>query len=158
MLPTASQSLCEIQELQKTTSKSLGIFKPKDVTFYWQKDEKAEKKSLKAKDEAAQQKFFDRPKRSLEAVPYRFAYRFKCANEPQCSGHDLTIVDWEVHESYRDWRSKYGERVFDMLKKKYEGEMCRADKDTFFYVGNMNKYRGSFLVLGMFWPSNATKP
>jgi hypothetical protein len=40
-----------------------------------------------------------------------------------------------------------------MLKKKYEGEVCRADKDTHFYVGNMNKYRGNFLVLGMFWPS-----
>ncbi len=62
-------------------------------------------------------------------------------------------MDWEVHESYRDWRSKYGEHVCDMLKKKYEGEVCRADKDTHFYVGNMNKYRGSFLVLGMFWPS-----
>ena len=153
VLPTVSRSLCEIQELQRATGKSLGVFKPKDVTFYWDKDEKAAKKSLRAKNEAAQQKLFDRPKRSLEAVPYRFAYRFKCANEPQCAGHDLTIVDWEVHESYRDWRAKYGEQVFDKLRETYEGRVCGANKDTYFYVGNMNKYRGSFLVLGMFWPS-----
>lgn len=62
-------------------------------------------------------------------------------------------MDWEVHESYRDWRSKYGEKIFDKLKETYEGKVCGANKDTYFYVGNMIKYRGSFLVLGMFWPS-----
>ena len=48
VLPTVSKSLCEIQRLQKTTGRSLGVFKPKDVTFYWDKVEKAEKKTLKA--------------------------------------------------------------------------------------------------------------
>jgi len=37
-------------------------------------------------------------------------------------------------------------------EQKYVDFICGPDKETYFYMGNMHRYPGSFLVLGTFYP------
>jgi hypothetical protein len=51
---------------------------------------------------------FGRAKATLQRIPYRFAYKFRCKGAG-CTGHDMQVLDWEMHEAYRSWRYQYGE-------------------------------------------------
>jgi len=94
VLPTADKSFCDIQRQNLSTKKSLGVFKPKNVDFLYcsakPKDEKARESCY------AQLSFFDKKKKTIEAIPYEFRYQFFCDDESSCPGHNLMIIDWEI--------------------------------------------------------------
>ena len=104
VLPTVSPSFCNILE-DTAENKSLGTFKPCEVDFSWTK---ANLES-EAKREAyyAQLSFFDTKKDAIEQIPFDFYYKFKCLGRPDCPGHKLPIIDWEIGQAYRNWRHKY---------------------------------------------------
>jgi len=89
----------------------------------------------------------------LEKIPYAFKYRYRCT-EPDCPGHDQSILDWELMELYRKLRNR-GLHISDIhakIKNKFLDELCAPDKDTHFFVGNHSQYPADFMVLGVFWP------
>src|SRR5260370_25612099 len=47
------------------------------------------------------------PKQQLEKIPFEFRYEFAC-DDPLCRGHNLMCTDWEMGQSYRSWRRRYG--------------------------------------------------
>jgi hypothetical protein len=73
---------------------------------------------------------------------------------PNCPGHKLPIVDWEIKQSYRKWRSLYGseDELLQKIKQRWLNEMCAQEKDVYFYVGNMNRFHDQFMILGVFYP------
>lgn len=150
--PTVSRSMCEILTLQESTGKSLGVFQPKEVTDFV--IEKTEAKwSGKKQSGIDQLSLFDEKTTKLEKIPFVFKYRYVC-NEPNCNGHAQSILDWELMQLYRNVRDS-GAAIDELkrkLRKKYLDEICGANKDTYFFVGNHNQYRASFMVLGAFWP------
>lgn len=149
--PTASPSFCNIQGRVKENV-SLGMFKPRKIGFSWQKAE-AENE---AKREACyvQLLFFDKRKKAIEKVPYDFYYEFHCASEHTCPGHRLKITDWELGEAYRDWRHRYDSQklLLEKIRQKWLTQICSENNDVYFYVGNMQRFRDQFLVLGIFYP------
>ncbi len=151
VLPTASCSFCEIQSLV-SKNKSLGVFKPCDISFSWKK----KKLDDAAKREAiyAQLSFFDKRKNAVEQIPFDFYYQFKCHGASNCPGHKLIIIDWELGQSYRSWRDIYGTEklLLGKIEERWLGGMCTDKHDTYFYVGNQHRFQDQFMVLGVFYP------
>jgi len=156
--PLMVASMCEVARRQRHDGTSLGVFRPERVIDF--KIEKAsidEAKRQIAKAWSAQTNLLDGlgseertgQLRELEQVPWTFRYRYECA-EAGCRGHSQSIIDWEIAQFYRrvrhfeDWRERMRERWLD--------EVCGADRDTAFFVGNMHQHPGSFLILGVWWP------
>lgn len=150
VLPLVKTSLEEIISLYDSKGVSLGIFKPKEILdFYWKEDDQ----HWSPKHEAVLNEirlFGSTPKR-LEKIPWQFRYKFMC-NDPRCSGHDLSIIDWEIYQAYRKWRYQYDRcTLMQKIKEKWLGEICSPNRDTYFIVGNKFRTK-SFMVLGVFYP------
>ena len=87
--------------------------------------------------------------RELEQIPYRFKYRFRC-DDPRCKGHTKLILDWEIGESYRKWRRKYGRGWEAKLREKYEEWL--PTRDLQFVVGTMKAHPNTFTIVGLIYP------
>jgi hypothetical protein len=151
VLPTVSHSFCNI--LQDTAmNRSLGIFKPCDIDFSWEKSDL--KNEAKRKAFYAQLSFFDVKKEAIEQIPFDFYYHFKCYGQTKCPGHKLPIIDWEIGQAYRNWRYKYRpqEKLLQRIKQRWLDLMCSEKNEVYFYVGNMKRFRDHFMVLGVFYP------
>jgi hypothetical protein len=151
VLPTVSPSFCHIlAELEH--DKSLGMFKPTDVAF--------SSKPVKVKDQQvrdacyAQLTFFDKRKDAIERIPFDFYYHFKCAGTTDCPGHKLLIIDWEIGQAFRDWRRTYKAEavLLEKIEQRWRTLICADSNDVYFYVGNMQRFRDQFMVLGVFYP------
>ncbi len=147
-------SMCGLVAQQHLDGTSLGVVRPREVL-----DVVVEPRDLsevradqqRVETAAAQQKLFGPELAPLEVLPHRFLYRYRC-DEPQCGGHRQGIVDWEISAAYRKWRRLYPEDFIERIRRRWLDEMCSADRDTRFFVGNMHQHPQSFLVLGVFWP------
>ena len=153
IFPAVNKSMCEILRLSENEDKSLGMFKPKNVKFSWEKVAIEDKKKIESY--YAQQDFLERKKSPLEDIPYIFRYSFFCNNEKNCPGHTYAIIDWEIVQSFRSWRKKYKpvEKLLEKIEYKWINTMCALNKDTYFYVGNQKRFRDNFMILGTFYPS-----
>jgi len=152
ILPTVSDSMCEIIERNKTKSKSLGMFMPCDIDFKWEK--KSNSTLSKKSSNHAQLSFYNPNKKILETIPYKFKYIFKCKNNFNCPGHRYSIIDWEIGEAYRKWRDIYKtvDELLLKIKQRWLTEICSPNNNVYFFVGNHSLYTGTFMILGAFYP------
>ena len=98
-----------------------------------------------------QQHFFaEQPEEELEKIPYKFYYEFRCA-ELSCTGHTLMCTDWEMGQSYRAWKAKYGDDGWqEKFRSKYETWML--GRDLHFYVGTVASHPNRWIIIGLFYP------
>ncbi len=136
-----------------TPSPSLGMIKPTDVATSvingapWTAAEQ-----LKV-DRASEPDLFGTSMEPLEPAPYTVRYRYRCASA-KCPGHDQKNLDWEVGRAGQRWRSEYGDDgTRRAMLKRWGDDMLASEKDIHFYVGNQNRYRRSFSVLGTWYPT-----
>jgi len=153
--PTLSASMCEIVRLQADSGKSLGAFRPKRVGDLVIKDAPPE---WSAKQQAAmgQMWLFDDAAIPLEKIPYVFKYQYVCS-DPECKGHEQSILDWELMQLYRNLRQNSPEEMRSKIRQKFLGEICGDDKDTVLFVGSHSRFPQTFMVLGAFWPPKPEK-
>lgn len=151
VLPTVSNSMCEIIRQNKVNKKSLGVFKPANIRFYWEKSRKINKEEISSY--YSQLSLLNKNKIAIEHIPYDFYYKFSCQNELNCPGHDFSIVDWEIKQAYRDWRHRYrGDKLLlSKIKEKWLSIVSEKN-DTYLYVGNMKRFPNNFMILGVFYP------
>lgn len=149
ILSIVDKSMCEILKQQ---SQSLGIIKPKQIDFYHTKAKP--KDGAKREECYAQLSFYNKSKSAIEAIPFEFRYKFFCAGESDCPGHDYLIIDWEIGQSYRDWRWKYRDEnlLLEKIRQKWFDQICALKNDIYFYVGNLHRFQDTFMVLGAFYP------
>lgn len=150
--PTLSRSMCEIQERQRTDRKSLGVFRPKEVLDLVIVDN-SPKWSGKKQSALDQLTLFEERTTKLEKIPFIFKYKYVCDHE-DCKGHAQSIIDWEIMELYRNVRrgTKDVDEIKAKIRKKYFDQLCGANKDTHFFVGNHSLHPRAFMVLGVYWP------
>jgi len=152
VLPTLSQSLEMLMEERDKYKISLGIFKPKEVNdLIIEPDDR--KWSQKHQAVLGQQVLFEKQTKELEKIPYRFRYKFRCANR-DCKGHALQITDWEIYELYRRLKNKNKydiDKVLAGVKQKWLDEFWRGELDSYLIVGTSHPYQ-TFIVLGVFRP------
>ncbi|HXV04846.1 MAG TPA: hypothetical protein VFP23_02950 [Solirubrobacterales bacterium] len=153
--PAIGGSMCAIRRAQQETKTSLGMFRVHDVSdLVIEEVERDPEKSEMAEAWAAQGSLLDagelqQQRKALEQIPFRFQYRYRCS-DGGCQGHLQSIVDWEIVELFRNVRDRTNWR--ELIRKKWLDQMCGADRDTAFIVGNQHQYPDGFLVLGVWWP------
>ncbi|MBI5190333.1 MAG: hypothetical protein HZA22_06635 [Nitrospirae bacterium] len=152
VFPTISPSFCQIIRDSEASDKSLGIFRPTDVSFAWEKITVDKENS--DDDAEIQRSFFDEDKGTVEKLPFRFYYEFRCKGEAGCQGHKLSIIDWELGQAYRFWKLRYKDTdvLLEKIKEKWLGEICSEKRDYSFIVGNIHWLKRTFMILGTFWP------
>jgi hypothetical protein len=152
ILPTVAESFCNLLAESKSSDKSLGIFKPLHVDFTYQK---ARPKDKNSRDVCySQLGFYDKIKKAIEPIPLDFRYSFSCCSNKDCKGHNLSIIDWEIGEAYRAWKWQYRDEntLLAKIKERWLHRMFSDKNDTYFFVGNMKRFREHFMVLGVFYP------
>jgi hypothetical protein len=128
---------------------SLGIVRPRRVL-----DLRATKVECEwpAKYQAlwSQMRLFGKQK-LLHKLPYKFQYVFECEDNPK--PHCVMNEDWELGVLFWKERERKGSEAAAIqgVKQKFFNEMCRADKDTRFFMGTRNPYN-EWIVIGTFWP------
>jgi len=90
------------------------------------------------------------PSRNWKRYHLSFTMTFHCP-EPTCKGHTLMCTDWEMGESYRQWRSDYGDDWEEKFRQRYETEIIQK-YDTHFYVGTVASHPNRWIVIGLFYP------
>lgn len=85
----------------------------------------------------------------IDIIPYRFYLNFVC-DDVACNGHELSILDWEIAQLYRNVKSQSGWQ--DKVKSKIIDEIFNAKNETYLYLGNMALHRNIFCILGFFYP------
>ena len=156
VLKVPVKSMCQVYEdAEPSSDLSLGFIKPNDISFEWAKQSLSDHKAREAC--YAQLSLFNKQKKAIEEIPLDFYYKFKCANVTECPGHKLSIIDWELRQSYRQWRTRYPDEkvLLQKIEQKWI-EISNIDKkDVYFYVGNIKRFRATFMVLGVFYPQKA---
>jgi hypothetical protein len=152
VLSTVSTSYCHILNESEQSGISLGMFKPHRIAF--------KRKKIKLQDETerdtcyAQLSFYNKSKHAVEEIPFDFRYQFHCLGKNGCPGHDLPIIDWEIGQAYRSWRYDYRDEavLLEKIKERWLDNLCSEKRDTYFFVGNMKRFRQNFMILGVFYP------
>ncbi|MFN8022116.1 MAG: hypothetical protein U0Q03_11370 [Acidimicrobiales bacterium] len=149
-------SMCELRARQAADGTSLGLVVPDEVLDFTITEREPDEREEARRFLASQPTLFDMDDRDIplvEAIPYSFRYRFRCADCPPGRDHHMSIIDWEIHQAYRSWRSEYGDaEVGERLREKWLDQICSPERETMFFVGNMHQHPQSFLVLGCWWP------
>jgi len=73
------------------------------------------------------------------------------------AGIDIDKKEWVrlyPVPSYRDWQKKYKtkELLLDKIKERWLDRICSTKNDIYFFVGNLKRFRDTFMVLGVFYP------
>jgi|ERR1700685_1375734 hypothetical protein len=98
-----------------------------------------------------QQHFFaEAPKQELQKIPLVFRYEFRCP-EDTCRSHTLMCTDWEMGQSYRQWKADYGDGWEETFRQRYERDMIQK-RDTHFYVGTVASHPNRWIIIGLFYP------
>ncbi|WP_051468443.1 hypothetical protein [Actinomadura oligospora] len=150
------QVLQDVRDGRQDAVASLAAIRPRQVDkvvikphLGWNRDEQAKI------DAYMQQQTLDEtgPRTALKAPAFRGWYRYRC-QAPDCRGHEQGIYDWEfVALQWRLRRDGHSDAEIEAeLRTKFEKMMCGTDRDTIFYVGNQQKHRQTFMVLGVFYP------
>jgi len=67
----------------------------------------------------------------------------------------MMCTDWEMGESYRRSRKRYGDKWEKSFRQKYETQMIN-DFETHFFVGTVHQYPNNWIIVGLFYPPLAT--
>lgn len=141
---------CISKQRDMNGSPTLGFFKParieslkiKETNDSWSEDELAKLRQIPL--------WRDAPSSELQKIPFDFKYHYFCPHD-YCPGHTQGCTDWEVGESFRQWRVKYGDEWEPKFRQTFEDEMMSVN-DTHFYVGTLSRYPSRWQVVGLWYP------
>ncbi len=135
-------------------SPSLGLIKPSDIeTSVVEGDRWTVNEQAKI-DKASAPDLFGTSVQPLETAPFAVRYKYRCEAR-KCRGHkhDQKVLDWEVGQAGRRWLREYGvDGVKEAMLKKWRDDLLSSGNDVHFFVGNQNRRRRSFSVLGVWYP------
>lgn len=152
ILQVPIKSMCQAFKDREENDLSLALIKPEEISFEWEKRTTTNQKTRETC--YAQLSLFNKKKNAIEKIPFNFYYQFRCEGEDGCKGHKLSIIDWEIGQAYRYWRTKYPDEStrLEKIKEKWIDISNTEKKDVYFYVGNMKRFRDTFIILGVFYP------
>lgn len=136
-----------------TLGPSLGLIKPLDARVKVTTGKPWTASQQQKVTRAATPTLFDDDyvRNELEPQPYDMRVRYHCT-DPQCKGHDQSIIDWEVGQAGRSWATRYPvEEIPERLRAKWQS-LFSEDKDTHLFVGNHLVHPRSFMGLGVWYP------
>lgn len=90
-------------------------------------------------------------KREKVKIPIELRYQFKCKDEPECRGHNIILIDWELNELARNiMRSDKDSKIIkDKIREKFFEFM--KTRDLYFFMGTHFRF-GTWIIIGLFYP------
>ena len=90
-------------------------------------------------------------KREKVKMPVELSYQFKCKDEPDCKGHNIILIDWELNELARNVMRKEKDKkiIEDKIKNKFFDFM--KTRDLYFFMGTHFRF-GTWIIIGLFYP------
>ncbi len=149
---TVFKSVEQLKDHEKKCKTSLGLVKPKEVTNVIIKEKSNEEvEGLQSKKQRAFQQLdlFETNDNNLDIIPYRFYLKFKC-DDVACGGHELSILDWEIAQLYRNIKNQ--DNWQNKIISKIRNEIFSTKNETFLFLGNMALHHNIFCILGFFYP------
>lgn len=151
IFPLKAESMCALRrQRDEHGSPTLGIFQPAAIEKLIIRPTAADWTQAELEIMKQGDLFESESAELLEKIPYDFSYKFRCS-EPTCNTHTMKCTDWEMGQSWRKWRTKYGDEWEKAFRQKYEIEM-RDKLDTHLYVGTINQHPKEWIVVGLFYP------
>ncbi len=148
--PMLIDSMCALRQRAEKDHTSLGAFRPHEVLDIVASPEEGEWTDEQLAS-LSRVNLFAQDRKPLRKVPWRFRYHYRCGGS--CRGHEQSVIDWEIFATYFNARRSRGERAaVDAVRERWLGDLCGANKDTIFFIGNQREAPLGFLVLGVFWP------
>ena len=149
--PLVQPSMCAIRRQGEVEGgPSLAVFRPAEILDFRLRP--AGERS-RGQDWIAQQiNLFDPDRRKLDALPYRFCYKYRC-QDTGCRTHEMGLIDWEAGQSYLNFKARYpAHRLPEVLRQKWFDEIAGPTRDPHLFVGNMHRYPKNWMLLGVFYP------
>lgn len=161
--PMIDDSMCRIRDsaADDPRSRSLALVRPAEVIGFrlephpgWTRDEQAKI------DAYVNQLEFDvfsdaQDKTPLVAPRFRGFYTWRCG-DAACRTHEQSIIDWELVALQRHLWNRSDEEMRAALRQRFFDELCSADNDVAFYVGNQAKRLQTFSILGVYYPKEGS--
>jgi hypothetical protein len=148
--PLIKKSMCQIRkERDANGSPTLGLFKPREIKRLIIEPDDSEWTQQQLINLDQTMLFQKGPTEKLEKLPHKFSYKFLC-DDPDCKGHTMSCTDWEMGQSYREWRDEYQEEWEAAFRQTYEDKMMK--RDTHFYVGTIHKRPTNWIIVGLYYP------
>ena len=161
--PMIDDSMCRIRDgaASDPRSRSLALVRPAEVIGFrlephpgWTRDEQAKI------DAYVNQLEFDvfsdaQDKTPLVAPRFRGFYTWRCG-DAACRTHEQSIIDWELVALQRHLWNRSDEEMRAALRQRFFDELCSADNDVAFYVGNQAKRLQTFSILGVYYPKEGS--
>ena len=151
----AASSIFASTDEMVSAGRSIGPVAVREVKAFDVEPEEADW-SPKQKARLAQERIWD-DRKPLEKMPVRFRLRWVDGDGKE---HRHTFRSWEVCETWRNWRDKYGEDGLDgRLREKWLGDLFGPRRDIQFFMGNLSqpKMRRIFQIVGSFTPPKGSK-
>ncbi|MFH1586696.1 MAG: hypothetical protein ABID38_02475, partial [Candidatus Diapherotrites archaeon] len=150
LFPLREKSLEELEKLKKSKRVSLGLIKPKEIIDFTLTPLDECRDWEKELIEGTQKTLFGNYNSPLDKIPWKFSYIFKC-NDSNCKGHSIMCEDWELLQSWRDWRKKYKteEVLWEKIRQRYFDWMKK--RNFHFIVGTESRFN-KFLIIGLYYP------
>lgn len=157
--PMIEQSMCKIRydAAMDPRARSLALIRPAEILKFrlephpgWSKDEQ---RKIDAYVNQLELDVVDgsQDKTPLEAPRFRGYYKWRCSDE-SCRGHKNSIIDWEFVALQRHLRGKSDGEAEAAIRERFFDEVCSAEKEVAFFVGNQAKRPQTFSILGVYYP------
>ncbi len=112
-----------IRDHGKERSASLGLIRPRSISRFEIVRKPSSDWDDGSKAKLAQESLlYPRRVEPLQFIPYDFFYTFHC-EDASCKGHRMSVLDWEIKQSFRRWSLQYGSEWQDKLRQKYQDEL-----------------------------------
>lgn len=156
-------SMCEIQRQQESDRKSLGLFRPQEISDLNISD--VEQDFVKRQNAVLDQMSLtgdragDESRKQLEPLPIKAKFKYRCADS-NCSGHDQSLIDWELGALHRRLRAEGNGRdaIHRKIRERFLDQYCGESVDTRFITGSMLSRPKNFLILGLVHPKRKQIP
>ncbi len=149
--PLVDQSIHTLEDEHAISGKSLGVIRPARI------------KSLIIRDAETWDESSDRdlvqlsltwtdsptPRGNLEKLPFDFLYDFTCRDD-RCHGHKMKVLDWEMAQTYRNFRRLYGRAGWEAKFREKYGEWVPA-QDLHLVMGTHRVF-GNWMIVGVLYP------
>jgi hypothetical protein len=155
ILPLRSKNFSELDE----NGASLGLVRPSEVFDFLKTkastgplddDVKTHRKAMQMIFDFESEYARIKPIPAISKIDAYYRYKFRCKDEE--ASHEMMCEDWELYESVRSWKDRYGtdEAVWDKIYEKFFDYFTK-ERDLHFFVGTHFRW-GTWVIIGTYYP------
>lgn len=154
--PHRGRTMRQVLDQQAAEGISLAVVEPGeilDLEVTARSTKELQEARERAEREIAQGDLFSLDDRlPLEPVPFDFHMVLQYPDEDQ--PRRLKVVDWEINQAFRNYRSNYREPEQE-VRKHWLSDVCGPGRDPCFLIGNQHRFPDQWLLLGIVWPKKS---